>query len=339
MQALYYLKPGKLEWRDTAAPTVQKDSDAILRPIAVAACDLDRLITGQGSPFPGPFILGPEFCAEVVAVGREVCSLAPGDKVIASFQPSCGTCPSCHVGHSSVCRSVPITSMYGIGGTGGDWGGAMAALVRVPWAEFNLRKIPASLDPRVIASGSDNLADALRAVDKPLQDRPGSSVLVAGVGSIPLYALVAAKFLGAGTISFASNDPFALATADALGVDCLEVTQWPKRFASHDITFDCTNNVAGLSAVVKSTAPYGVMTIASIYFAATTPVPLSDMYMKGINMHTGRVNSASQLERVLELLVAGLDPAGIAPAYAPMAEAIDVFAETPRSQKLIFTQS
>jgi hypothetical protein len=59
------------------------------------------------------------------------------------------------------------------------------------------------------------------------------------------------------------------------------------------------------------------------------------MYMKGITLKTGRVNSAAQLDRVLELAAEGLNPDAIRPAKVSMAEAIDAFASVPRSQKLI----
>jgi len=335
MQALHYIEPGRLEWRAISEPALEAATDAIVKPVAVAACDLDRAIASGASPFPGPFVMGHEFCGEILEVGATVRNLAPGDRVIASFQPSCGACPRCHRGHSSVCSNAPTTSMYGIGVAGGEWGGALTERVRVPWAEFNLRKLPDGIDPVAIASGSDNLADALRAVDEPLRDFPGASVLIAGFGSIPLYAARLAGFLGAGQVTFASDDRFALETAEALGADCVEITQWPRRFSSHDITFDCTNNNEGLAAVVRSTAPHGVMTIASIYFAPTTPMPLSDMYMKGITLKTGRVNSAAQLDRVLELAAQGLDPDAIRPSKLAMSDAIDAFASVPRSQKLI----
>ncbi|MGE0622086.1 MAG: zinc-binding dehydrogenase [Pseudomonadales bacterium] len=335
MRALHYVESGRLEWRDIPSPTLESPADAIVRPIAVAACDLDRAIAGGTSPFPGPFVLGHEFCGEVIEVGDAVSDLAPGDVVIASFQPSCGTCPRCHRGHSSVCSNAPTTSMYGIGAAGGDWGGALSERVRVPWAGFNLRKLPVGIDPVAFASGSDNLADGLRAVDEPLVDNPGASVLIAGSGSIPLYATQLARCFGAGQVTFASRDRFALETAEALGADCVEVSGWPRRFSSHDITFDCTNDSEGLAAVVRSTAPHGVMTIASIYFGAATPIPLADMYMKGITLRTGRVNSAAQLDRVLALAAQGLDPDAIRPAKLPMADAVDAFASVPRSQKLI----
>jgi alcohol dehydrogenase len=338
MQALHYIGPHRLEWHEVPAPRIETGTDVLVRPTAVAACDLDRTIARGRSPFPGPFMLGHEFCGEVIECGDAVVGLHAGDAVIASFQPSCGSCELCRRGHSSVCASVPNTSMYGIGPTGGDWGGALADLVRVPWAGFNLRRIPAGVDAASIASGSDNLLDGLRAVDAPLRERPGASVLVAGAGSIPLYAVLCARHLGAGRISFASSDPFALDVAARLGAECLPVEAWPNRFQSHDVTFDCSNDPAGLAAVVKSTAPFGVCTSASIYFAPTTPVPLRDMYMKGMHFHTGRVDSASQLDRLLALVADGLDPDAIEPAVVATCDVVTALVDLPFSQKVVCTR-
>lgn len=338
MQALHYIDTGELAWRETASPAISASDDALIRPMAVAACDLDRSIASSASPFPGPFVMGHEFCGIVEAVGDGVQSVTAGDTVIASFQPSCGTCKPCHGGRTSVCGNAGTTAMYGIGAAGGNWSGALAAQIRVPWADVNLRKLPPGVSAEAFASGSDNLADGLRAVDDALIREPGASVLVAGSGSIPLYAVLCAAHLGAGTISFASDDHFALEVAESLGAECLPVTQWPKKFQTHDITFDCTNLPEGLAAVIRSTAPFGLCTSASIYFADTTPVPLRDMYMKGIEFQTGRVNSAAQLDRVLELAVQGINPDRIQPLKVPFADAVEALQTAPRSQKVIMTQ-
>ena len=335
MQALHYIKPDQLAWQEVPLPRLTSPTDALVRPTVVAACDLDRNIAKGTSPFPGPFIIGHEFCGVVEAVGDEVKCIRAGDQVIASFQPSCGVCQCCGHGHSSVCTEVPNTSMYGIGKAGGDWGGALSDRVRVPFADYNLMLLPDQIDPVSIASGSDNLADGLRAVDTPLANRPGASVLIAGDGSIPLYAVICAQHIGAGQITFASQDAFALSVAESLGVSCQQIAEWPRKLKTHDITFDCTGSKAGLSCVIKSTAPFGVCTSASIYFSDETAVPLRDMYMKGITFQTGRVNSAANLGRVVGLITEGLKPDRIQPAVVPWLDAIPAFREVPTSQKLI----
>lgn len=322
-------------WRDVPEPVLQSDTDALVRPRAVALCDLDRSILARRSPFPGEFMLGHEFTGDVVAVGEGVRHLTPGDRVLASFQPSCGTCPRCQRQHTSVCASVGNGAMYGIGPAGGDWGGALADLIRVPWADANLFPLAAAIDPFAIASAADNLADGLRGIEGPLARRPGARVLVAGSGSIPLYAVACAQFLGASEIRVASADPFVLETAAALGADCLPIERWPKRFKSHDVTVDCTNDVDGLAAVIRSTEPYGECTSSSIFFGRPISVPMFEMNMRGISFHTGRVNSAADVPRVLALIEQGLDVGAINPCHGSFEAVTELAAAEPYSRKVI----
>ncbi len=342
MQALHYLGNelgrAQLRWLDVPDAALVNPTDAIVRPLAVAACDLDRSIVGGAAPFKPPFVLGHEFTGEVVARGELVTSINVGDIVLASFQPSCGACEPCKRGYTAACAVVAPTSMYGIGESAGQWSGALADAVRVPWADFNLRRLPPNVTAVAAASASDNFADGLRGVDAELAARPGSSVLVAGIGSIPLYAVAAARHLGAGRITYASADRRALAIAERLGADCVQVDDWPRRFATHDITMDCTQRPEGLSALIRSTAPFGLCTSASIYFGQSPPLPLSDMYMKGIRFYTGRVNSAAMLDRVLSLIATGLDPLAIEPAVYAWSDIETGFRDAPVGAKLIFVR-
>ncbi len=67
-------------------------------------------------------------------------------------------------------------------------------------------------------------------------------------------------------------------------------------------------------------------------------MPLGDLYMKGIRFHTGRVNSASQLDRVLQLIAGGLDPLAIDPAVYAWSDIERGFREAPVGAKLIFVR-
>ena len=42
MRCLVATQPGVLEWEETPAPRLDAEADAIVRPIAVTVCDLDR---------------------------------------------------------------------------------------------------------------------------------------------------------------------------------------------------------------------------------------------------------------------------------------------------------
>jgi len=222
MQQLTFIKPGQLEWWDVLEPKLEGPKQAIVRPVAVATCDLDAAIIQGRVPFRGPFAFGHEFVAEVVEVGEEVKGIRPGQRVIVPFQISCGECRYCLRGQTGDCANVKELSSYGLGNLGGKWGGALSELVRVPFAEAMLVALPPGINPASVASASDNLPDAWRTVGPYLEQQPESPVLIAGggmSGSIGLYAVGIAKALGASQIDYLDNDLGRLELAKSLGAN------------------------------------------------------------------------------------------------------------------------
>lgn len=324
MRALLFIGTGQLQWADVPVPRLSGPAEALVRPLAVAACDLDAGIVAGNSPFAAPFQLGHEFAGEVVAVGEDVRGFRVGDPVAVAFQPSCGACAPCGRGHSAACQVATGTAMYGIGAAGGDWGGALAELVRVPYAEAMMTPLPEGVTAAMAAGASDNIADGYRTVAGALAERPGASVLIAGSGCIPLYAAWWARALGAGDVTFVSRDASMVERAAALGAAAERVDGWPRRFRSHAVTVDCTGEPAGLAAVIRSTEAFGRCTSASIYFAGDTRMPLFDMNMKGIRFDTGRVNAAALLPEVLTLIGRhGLAPEALGATVTPWDEMAD----------------
>jgi len=94
--------------------------------------------------------------------------------------------------------------MYGLGTlSGGEFGGFISDLVRVPFAGHMLLKIPPVVPAESVASLSDNIADAWRTVGPQLEAEPGANVLIVSAdGSVPLYAAAIAAALGAGRVDF-----------------------------------------------------------------------------------------------------------------------------------------
>jgi hypothetical protein len=58
MRQLTFVNPGVLEWWDVPEPTLQGAEEAIVRPLAVARCDLDVAILSGQAPVAGPFPVG-----------------------------------------------------------------------------------------------------------------------------------------------------------------------------------------------------------------------------------------------------------------------------------------
>ena len=99
----------------------------------------------------------------------------------------------------------------------------------------------------------------------------------------------------------------------------------PRKAGSYPITVNASVDQAGLHCAIRSTEPGGACTNVGIYFQELTPVPLAEMYMRGIHLHTSRVSSRAVLPEVLELVSSGrLDPAAVTSTVA-------AFADAPRS--------
>ncbi len=304
MRQLDFIEAGKLEWRDVDEPKLEGDGEAIVRPVAVATCDLDRGFLAGIVPSPGEFPFGHEGIAEVVEVGDGVRSIVPGEVVSVPFQISCGECGQCRRGHSGNCESVPRMSMYGLP-LGPDYGGFLSDAVRVPFADAMLVPVPEDVDPKAIASLSDNLPDAWRTVGPQLDAEPGSPVLICGgAGSIPLYAAAFAVALGAERVDFAGGSPEEREVAESLGANLLD-EEFPERLGPYPITVNGGFTHESLHCALRSTGPDGICTSIGIYYEAETPIPLLEIYTKGIWFHTGRPHAREAMPRILELVQSG----------------------------------
>ena len=305
MRALTWTGEG-VEFRDADAPTIEGDGEAVVRPVAVATCDLDWAMVVGGTPFPAPIALGHECVAEVVDVGDSVRGVRPGALVSVPFQVSCGECAACRRVRTANCRTVPPFSMYGFGQAGGDWGGFLSEAVRVPYADHMLVPLPAGMDPAAVASASDNIADAWRAVGPPLERDPGAAVLVmggAGPGSIGLYAAAIAVALGAERVVYVDSDPGRRSIAEEIGAEAQDRSgERPGRF---QVTVDASNDAEQLMLALRSTEPDGICTSTSIYFGDQPALPVLEMYMKGVTFVTGRVHARPAMPHVLELAASG----------------------------------
>ena len=82
MRQLTCTAPGTIEWREVPPPRIQADVEALVRPLAVARCDIDLFLTSGLFPARGPFALGHECVGEVVALGDAVPGLEIGQRVV-----------------------------------------------------------------------------------------------------------------------------------------------------------------------------------------------------------------------------------------------------------------
>jgi threonine dehydrogenase-like Zn-dependent dehydrogenase len=77
------------------------------------------------------------------------------------------------------------------------------------------------------------------------------------------------------------------------------------RVGPYAITVDASGDPDGLACALRSTEPEGICTSIGIYFTETTPVPLLEMFTKGIRFHTGRCHARPAIEPLLDLVREG----------------------------------
>jgi threonine dehydrogenase-like Zn-dependent dehydrogenase len=307
LKQLTFIGPGELRWEDVGEPVLTGKADALVRPIAVATCDLDAALMAGRAPLPGPFAFGHEFVAEVVKTADDVASVHVGDRVIVPFQLSCGACERCQRGLTGSCATAGAGAAYGMAPIARqEWGGALSDLVLVPFADAMLVALPAGVEPRAVASVSDNVPDGWRAVAPPMNAAPRAPVLVVGgAGDIGLYAAAVAMALESERVDYVDTDDRRLRVADAIGANAIEQRVDGSRLGSYPVTVDHSGEIAGLHSAIRSTEPDGTCTSTAIYFTPETPLPLLDMYTRGITFRTSRVNARAVIPDVLALVSTG----------------------------------
>lgn len=340
MKQLTYVKKNQLQWWDVADPQLMSDQDALVRPIAAARCDSDKLFLFSNinhslryglakhlvDPVTKQFFaqhsrkqaiaIGHECVGEVAKAGNEVKNLTVGDRVIVPWSVSCGNCAHCRQGLTARCSEAGNTmvSAYGFGHTLGSWGGMISDLIRVPFADHMLYKIPRSIEPSSVASASDNIPDAWRTVAPYLQQFPQSNVLIVGgtAESIGLYAAAIAVALGAAQVDYLDFNTERLDIAQAIGAVPINMpssgrNSWLRRHAprtgnDYFISVDASGNANGLRFAIRSLAPGGICTSVGYYFRKGIKLPLMQMYSNCTSLHMGLSNARAAIPEIIKLI-------------------------------------
>jgi alcohol dehydrogenase len=324
MRELQLRRAGKLGWADRPEPELVDRTDAIVRPFLAGRCDGDTVplhrpvsramqlgiaaraidpvvacICGR-VPFRGPFAIGHECVAQVVALGDDVTGLSVGQTVVVPWAVSCGRCDRCLAGLTSKCAATTTSELaaYGLGPASGPWGGMLSDLLRVPFAEHMLVPVPDGVPPARVAAASDNLADAWRAVVGPLRRRPGGRVLILGGGakSIGLYAAGLATAHGASVVDYRDDDPARRDIAESFGARAGRSTD---PLGTYDVAVEATSRAKGLRAALRALAPGGICTAVGYYLATGTRLPLMRMYATDATLRIGVSHARATLPELL----------------------------------------
>lgn len=208
MRALTWHGKQDVRITDVPDPTIEQPTDAIIRVTSTAICGSDLHLYGVLGPYLSKGdVLGHEFMGIVEEVGPAVTNLAVGDRVVVPFTISCGRCWMCERQLFAQCETTQVVekgkgaSLFGYTSLYGSVPGGQAERVRVPHADFGPVVLPKEHDDERYLYLSDILPTAWQAVQYTgLQDEPGSTLAVIGLGPVGQLALRSARQMGIGRV-------------------------------------------------------------------------------------------------------------------------------------------
>src|ERR671917_552168 len=217
MKALVYHGPDNKSWEDVPDPAIVNPTDAIIRIDTTTICGTDlHILKGDVPAVTDGRILGHEGVGTVTEIGSAVTTLAVGDRVIISCISSCGSCSYCHQNLYAHCLADEGAS--GIGWIFGHLiDGTQAELVRVPFADNSLYKMPEGVSDEAAVMLSDILPTGFEIGVRYGRVKPGDVVAVVGAGPVGLAAMMTAGLYGAARVIALDLDANRLTQATAFG--------------------------------------------------------------------------------------------------------------------------
>ncbi|GAA3969906.1 formaldehyde dehydrogenase, glutathione-independent [Actinomadura viridis] len=238
-RGVVYEGPGEVRVEDLDFPELvlheqnerKLNHGAILKTIATNICGSDQHMVRGRTTAPAGLTLGHEITGEVIEVGSDVEFIKKGDICSVPFNIACGRCRNCKERHTGVCENVNPAragAAYGYVDMGG-WHGGQAEYVTVPYADWNLLKIPADRDT-VMAKMRDltMLSDIFPTGYHGAYTAgvtTGSTVYVAGAGPVGLACATSCFLLGAAVVIVGDMNAERLRQARSFGCETIDLSQ------------------------------------------------------------------------------------------------------------------
>jgi S-(hydroxymethyl)glutathione dehydrogenase / alcohol dehydrogenase len=207
-----------------------KAGEVLVEIKATGVCHTDAYTLSGADPeglFPA--ILGHEGAGVVVDVGKEVTSLKKGDHVIPLYVPECRTCEYCISGRTNLCQSIRVTQGKGLMPDGTSrfrigkqtlhhymGTSTFAQYTVVP--EIALAKVRTDAPFDKICYIGCGVTTGVGAVINTAKVKPGSNVVVFGLGGIGLNVIQGSRMVGANMIVGVDVNPARETLARKLGM-------------------------------------------------------------------------------------------------------------------------
>jgi S-(hydroxymethyl)glutathione dehydrogenase/alcohol dehydrogenase len=197
-------KPIEIEELELDGP---RDGEVLIRYTYAGLCHSDVHVQHGDLEARLPMVLGHEGAGIIEEVGPGVTRVAPGDHVVCSFIPNCGTCRYCATGRQSICdMGATILEGYLPGehfpfsGPRGQYGAMCILGTFSQWGVIHQNSVvkvddDLPLDKAVLVGCG--VPTGFGSVVNTAKARAGDTIAIYGVGGIGINAVQAARYAGA----------------------------------------------------------------------------------------------------------------------------------------------
>lgn len=306
MKALTYIEHGKFALQEKAKPQLVSACDALVRVTLGSICTSDLHIKHGSVPRAVPGItVGHEMVGVVEAVGAEVKTMKPGDRVTVNVETFCGECFFCKKGFVNNC-----TNPNGGWALGCRIDGGQAEFVRVPYADQGLNKIPDSVTDEQALFVGDILATGFWAT-RISEITEEDTVLIIGAGPTGICTLLCVMLKQPKRIIICEKDAARAEFVskhypDVLLCEPEECEAFVKEHSDHggaDVVLEVAGGRDTFQLAWKCARPNAIVTVVAFYDEAQS-LPLPDMYGKNLIFKTGGVDGCDCAE-ILRLIEEG----------------------------------
>lgn len=306
MKAFTYIEHGKFVLQEKAKPQLVSVRDAIVRVTLGSICTSDLHIKHGSVPRAVPGItVGHEMVGVVEAVGADVKTVKPGDRVTVNVETFCGECFFCKKGFVNNC-----TDPHGGWALGCRIDGGQAEFVRVPYADQGLNKIPDSVTDEQALFVGDILATGFWAT-RISEITEEDTVLIIGAGPTGICTLLCVMLKQPKRIIICEKDAARAEFVSKHYPDVLlckpeECEAFVKEHSDHggaDVVLEVAGGRDTFQLAWKCARPNAIVTVVALYDEAQS-LPLPDMYGKNLIFKTGGVDGCDCAE-ILRLIEEG----------------------------------
>lgn len=273
-----------------------KEREVLVRMVAAGICHSDYHIISGELPSYLPLALGHEGAGIVEEVGSKVTNCKPGDHVVLSFIPSCGTCRYCTAGHTNLCNMGASTLLgpqldgtFRMHGEKGDIG--QMCLVasfseRTVVSEMSVVPIPDYYPLNRAVLVGCGVPTGVGAVIHRAKVRAGNSVMVVGCGGIGMNIVQGAAISGARIIIAVDINDFKLEKAREFGAthtlnpknqDVVLAAQEITWGQGVDFAFEAISTPPTIGLAYACTGKNGTAVVVGLSAFTETSIPISPL--------------------------------------------------------------